>query len=159
MTLTCTRGMQLSCFVMMVVFLSIAGLAQTKPLDADEMAIRDYVLTMDKVKAYAAVAQKAGATAQADPALAAEMKKVEAADVSNTQKVAMMEKSPHVAAFFKSAGITPHDFVFTPMTILTASLGIAAQDAKKQPPSYITPANMKFVRDHREELEKLSLSQ
>jgi hypothetical protein len=71
----------------------------------------------------------------------------------------MMEKSPHVAAFFKSSGMTPHDFVFTPMTILTAGLGIAAQDAKRQPPNYITPANMKFVRDHKAELEKLNLGQ
>jgi hypothetical protein len=159
MALTGNLRTRISGLVLMGIFLGSAALAQTKAMDADETTIHDYVLTMDKVKAYAAFAQKAQAAAQADPALAAAMQKVNAADVSNTQKVAMMEKSPQVAAFFKASGITPHDFVFTPMTILTAGLGIAARDAKRQPPSYITAANMKFVRDHKAELDKLNLGQ
>ncbi len=159
MTLIKNRRMQVSSLTMLVVFLVSAGLAQTtKPgTNPDEAVIHDYILTMAKVNAYATFAQSAAAAAQADPAMAAEMSKVSAADVSNVQKVAMMEKSPHVAAYFKSKGMTPRDFVFTPMTALTAALGVAAEDAKKQPPSYINPANIKFVREHRAELEKMNL--
>jgi hypothetical protein len=68
-----------------------------------------------------------------------------------------MEKSAKIAAFLKSNGMTARDFVFIPMTAFTAAMAIAAEDAKKQPPAFINPANIKFVRDHKDELEKLNL--
>ena len=123
----------------------------------DEPAIHDYVLTMDKIKKYAEVSKKLEAASKSDPALAAEMKKIEDADVYNVDKAAMIEKSPRVATALTSNGITARDFVLTPMTAFTAAIGIAAEDAKKQPPAYINPVNIKFVRAHKDELEKLNL--
>src|ERR1700730_1409238 len=123
----------------------------------DEPAIHDYVLTMDKIKKYADVARRLEAAAKSDPALAAEMKKIEEADVYNVDKAAMIEKSPRGAAALTRNGISPRDFVLTPMTAFTAAIGIAAEDAKKQPPAYINPTNIKFVRDHKDQLEKLNL--
>ena len=123
----------------------------------DEPAIHDYVLTMDKIKKYSEVSKKLEAAAKSDPAMAAEMKKIEDADVYNVDKAAMMEKSPRIAAALMSNGITARDFVLTPMTAFTAAIGIAAEDAKKQPPAYINPVNIKFVREHKDELEKLNL--
>jgi hypothetical protein len=162
MSSTNSWGMRISSLSILVVLWSHAGLAQTKPAakggaSADELVIHDYILTMDKIKAYSAFSQKAQSAAQADPALAAEMQKISEADVSNVDKVAMIEKAPHVSAYFKNNGMTPKDFVFTPMTALTAALAMAAEDAKKQPPNYINPVNIKFVRDHKAELEKMSL--
>ena len=123
----------------------------------DEPAIHDYVLTMDKIKKYAEVAKRLEAAAKSDPAMAAEMKKIEEADVYNVDKAAMMEKSPQLAAALSRHDITARDFVLTPLTAFTAAIGIAAEDAKKEPPAYINPTNIKFVRDHKEELEKLNL--
>jgi hypothetical protein len=123
----------------------------------DEPAIHDYVLSMDKIKKYAEVSKKLEAAAKSDPAMAAEMKKIEDADLYNVDKAAMMEKSPRLAAALMSNGITARDFVFTPLTTFTATIGIAAEDAKKQPPAYINPVNIKFVRAHKDELEKLNL--
>ncbi len=141
--------------------LSCLAMAQATPSkkgpNPDEPIIRQYVLTMENVRKYAEVAKKGEAAAKSDPAMAAEMKKVEDADVYNVQKAEMMEKSPHVAAFLKSNGMTARDFVFVPMTAFTAALAIAAEDAKKQPPAFVNPANIKFVRDHKGELEKLNL--
>jgi len=112
---------------------------------------------MDEIKKYAEVSKKLEAAAKSDPVMAAEMKKIEDADVYNVDKAAMMEKSPHVAAALKSNNITARDFVLTPMTAFTAAIGIAAEDAKKEPPAFINPENIKFVREHKAELEKLDL--
>lgn len=144
----------------MIVLLSL-GLAQAKHAkdapNPDEPIIHDYVLTMDKVYKYADVSKKGEAAAKSDPALAAEMKRIGDMNGYNVEKADMMEKSPHIAAFLKSNGMTARDFVFIPMTAFTAALGIAAEDAKKQPPAFINAANINFVRDHKDELEKLSL--
>ena len=123
----------------------------------DEPAIHDYVLTMDKIKKYAEASKRLEAAAKSDPAMAVEMKKIEDADVYSVDKAAMMEKSPHVAAALKSNNITARDFVLTPMTAFTAAIGIAAEDAKKEPPAFINPENIKFMREHKAELEKLDL--
>jgi hypothetical protein len=112
---------------------------------------------MDKVQKYADVAKKGEAAAQGDAALAAEMKKVQDTDVTNLEKAAMMEKSPKIAAFLKSNNYTARDFVLTPMTVLTASMAVAAEDQKGKAPAFVNPANIKFVRDHRAELEKMNL--
>jgi len=96
----------------------------------DEPIIHDYILTMDKVHRYAEVSRKGAEAAKSDPALAAEMKKVGDMDGYNVQKADMMEKSPHIAAFLKSNGMTARDFVFIPMTAFTAVMAIAVEDAK-----------------------------
>ena len=144
-----------------MVVLSSLALAQAKHAkdapNPDDPIIHDYILTMDLVHQYADVSKKIEVAAKSDPALAAEMKKVEDMNGYNVQKAEAIEKSPKIAAFLKSNGITAHDFVFTPITAFTAAMAIAAEDAKKQPPAFINPANIKFVRDHKDELEKLNL--
>lgn len=135
--------------------------AQTRPAKSepnpDEPIIRNYILTMDNVRKYADVAKMGEAAAKKDPALAAEMKKVGDMNGYNVQKAEMMDKSPRIAAFLKSNGMTARDFVFIPMTAFTAALGMAAEDSKKPPPAFINPVNIKFVRDHKQELDKLNL--
>ena len=88
----------------------------------------------------------------------AEMKKVEDTDVYLMEKAALMEKSPHIAAFLKANGITAREFVLIPMTVATAGMANAAQDLKGKPPAFVNPANMQFARDHKADLEKLELS-
>ncbi len=162
LTLTMNWRMKIATVVMALVFLASAAFAQAKhaakEADPDEPVIHDYILTMDKVRKYAEVARKIEAASKADPALAAEMQKVTDTDVYNVQKAALAEKSPHLAAFFKSNGITARDFVFTPMTAFTAALAIVAEDAKGKPPAFVNPVNIKFVREHKGELEKLNLA-
>jgi hypothetical protein len=123
----------------------------------DEAAIHDYILSMEKVNTYAAVGKKLQSAASADPAMAAEMKKVEDADVPNVEKASLIEKSLHTAAFLKANGMTARDFVLIPMTVITAGIALSAQDAKGKPPAFVNPANIQFVRDHKSELEKLQL--
>jgi hypothetical protein len=129
----------------------------TNAPNPDEAAIHDYILSMEKVSNYATVGKKLQSAASADPVMAAEMKKVEDTDVSNVEKAALIEKSPHTAAFLKANGMTARDFVMIPMTVITAGIGLSAQDAKGKSPAFVNPANIQFVRDHKSELEKLQL--
>src|SRR6202165_3453949 len=120
-----------SCPTAVLLTLSSLTLAQgaghpDKGPNPDEPAIHDYVLTLDKIKKYADVAKRLEAAAKSDTAIAAEMKKIEDADVYNVDKVAMMEKSPRVAAALKSNDIAARDFVLTPMTAFTGAIGTAA---------------------------------
>ena len=141
-------------------FASLSFAQAKRPANAatpDEAAVHDYTLSMEKVNSYAAVGKKLQEAAGGDPVMAAEMKKVEDTDVSNIEKAALIEKSPHTAAFLKANGMTARDFVLIPMTVLTAGIAVSAQDAKGKPPAFVNPANIQFVRDHRSELEKLQL--
>lgn len=132
--------------------------AVAKGPNPDEPAIHDFILTMDKVNKYAALSKKMQAAAGSDPVMMAEMKKVEDTDVYLMEKAALMEKSPHIAAFLKANGITAREFVLIPMTVATAGMANAAQDLKGKPPAFVNPANMQFARDHKADLEKLELS-
>jgi len=93
------RMQRWSCVTAVLVTLSSLTLAQgaghpDKGPNPDEPAIHDYVLTMDKIKKYADVAKRLEAAAKSDLATAAEMKKIEDADVYNVDKAAMMENHP-----------------------------------------------------------------
>lgn len=124
----------------------------------DEPAIHGYVLTMDAVRKYAEVGKQLGVAAQTDTALAAEMKTIGETDAYNIDKAALMEKAPRTASFLRSHGMTAREFVLIPMTVVTASVAMAAEDMKGKPPAFVNPANIKFVREHRAEIEKLNLT-
>jgi hypothetical protein len=125
-----------------------------KVLRGDEQAIHDYVLTMDKVSKYVGVANKLVAETKTDPVLAEEVKKIGDAKVPNLEKVLIAQQSPHVSAFLKSNGITERDFVMTPLTLFSAQAAIEDQMNHKPVPDFINPENLKFVRDHKSELER-----
>ncbi|MGH9408472.1 MAG: hypothetical protein ACRD1V_03375 [Vicinamibacterales bacterium] len=128
-------------------------------MDPDEAAMHEFVLTADKCERYAAAAKKIEAfqTSPPDPATAGEMQKVQEANVYNVQKAEMMEKSPHLAALFKTLNITPREFVLVPLTIMSAGVAAEypAQAAAKL--SYVTPAQIQFLKDHQADLEKWGL--
>jgi hypothetical protein len=125
--------------------------------DPDEPVIHDFILTMAKVEKFSEVAKKMNETGNSDPVTVAEMKKISESDTFNVNKAAMLEKSPHLAAFLKANGTTPKEFIFTPMTVVTAALATAAQDMKARAPDFVNPANIQFVRNHKAELENYTL--
>lgn len=125
--------------------------------DPDEPVIHDFLLTMAKVQKFSEVAKKMNESGNGDPVMVAEMKKISESDTFNVNKAAMLEKSPHLSAFLKANGMTAKEFIFTPMTVLTAALATAAQDMKAQAPDFVNPTNIQFVRDHKADLEKYNL--
>jgi hypothetical protein len=145
---------------LLLILTSMFLFAQTKKDDGpnpDEPAIHDYVLTMPKIQKYSETVKKLNDAGKTDPVMVAEMKKISDFDGYNVQKAAMIDKSPHLSAFLKANGLTGRDFVMTPMVGLTAALAVAAQDLKADPPAFVNPANIQFVREHKAELEKYNL--
>ena len=128
-------------------------------LVGDEQSIHDYILTMDKVQKYMDVATRMIAASKSDATLAAEIKKIASADSSNLGKVALADRSPHVASFLKTNNTTARDFVMTPLTLFSALDAVTAEEKKSKPSPFVNPVNIKFVRDHRTEIEKYQKQQ
>jgi len=148
---------------LLIVTLSAIAGAQKKaesPAElADEAAIRDYVLTMPKIEAYAA-AQKEYEAGAKDPALAAEGKRLEADEkASMLEKVKMIETScPHMNAWILQHGMTPREFLLTPMTLMTVGIADYAKQKGGKVPDFISAANLQFYEQHKADIQKLGLS-
>lgn len=127
-------------------------------LSGDEQAIHDYVLTMDRVQRYMDVATKLIAATRNDAALDVEVKKIAGADASNLEKVAIADRSPHIALFLKNNDTTPRDFVMTPLTLFSAMEAVVAKGKKSKASPFVNAVNIKFVLDHGAELEKYKQS-
>ncbi|HEX9366854.1 MAG TPA: hypothetical protein VF921_09510 [Vicinamibacterales bacterium] len=153
----CWRLVRVLPMLLVAAGVSIHGSAQAKPtggLDPDETAMRDYVLTVDKAQRYMDVARKMEGAGQQDPALAAEMKRVQDTDVYNVEKAGLVEKSPHLAAFFKTVNFSPRDFVLVPLAIGTAAAAASMPDNGGPAFAYVNRANIQFVKDHKDDLKK-----
>lgn len=128
--------------------------------DPDEQAIHNYLLNLDKVQKYAEASKKLREVAAKDPAIAAEMEKItDAEDSTDRQKIGMIAASPHVYVMLRSAGLSARDFVMLPMTIMTAGFALSTQQQGGPAPPFVNPANIKFIRDHKEDLQKAGFVQ
>lgn len=129
------------------------------PAPEDTAAIHDYVLSMARVKAFAAAYADYDKNKDSkDPALAAESKKLEAADVSMIKKAQMIETScPLMNAWIKSHGMTAREFMVLPMTLITAGIAQVAIDQGGKPPAWVNPANIQFLKEHKAELDQLGV--
>jgi len=124
----------------------------------DEPVIHDYILTMDRVQLYAAAVREIEAGAQ-DPAVVAEGKKVQNYNGSSVAKARMIETScPHLNAWIQAHGMTAQEFEILPMTLITAGMASYAVDKGGKAPAYVNPANVQFVKDHKDELDKMGIS-
>jgi hypothetical protein len=135
-------------------------LAQKKAAkpNPDEPVIHDYILTMDRVQLYAAAVKEIEAGAQ-DPAVEAEGKKVQNYNGSNVAKARMIEtRYPHLNAWIQAHGMTAEEFEILPMTLISAGMASYAVDKGGKAPAYVNPANVQFVKEHRDELEKMGIS-
>jgi hypothetical protein len=145
--------------IVAVAGLRLQAVPQTKTAkapDPDEAAMHDYVLTVEKAAKYADVMKRFQQMGP-DPGSASEMQKVQAANVYNVEKAAMMEKSPQIAALFKKLEFTPRDFVLLPLTVQTASFAASMPNNGGPKFAYVSPANIQFVKAHKDDLEKWGL--
>ncbi len=141
-------------------FISATAYAQKSGTDTrDEAAIHDYVLTMSRVQAYAAAYQDYETNGSKDTSIADECKgKLDDDKMALVDKVKLVESScPRLNAWIKQHGLTAQEFMFIPMTLITAGFAQVAVDAGGKPPAFINPANLQFVKEHKAELEKLHI--
>ncbi len=101
-------------FACVAILVAMSGAARAQGLTpADNKALYDYVLSMDKVKAMQAAMDDYHAAAAKDPSLEAQTK-----DVADGQSIAQMEalfaRSPKLMAIYSRHGITSADAVLMP---------------------------------------------
>jgi hypothetical protein len=141
-------------------FANVPVMAQKKgeKPNPDEPVIHDYILKMDRVQLYATAVKEIEAGAK-DPAVEAEGKKVQDYNGYNVEKAKMIETScPHLNAWIVAHGMTAQEFVILPMTLITAGMASYAVDKGGKAPAFVNPANVQFVKDHKDELEKMGIS-
>ena len=119
--------------------------------DADDLAIRNYVLTVDKVTRYAAANAAYMKALESDPSLAAEQEAAEQEPGDTIADLrAIMLRHPKLLAFFRQQGLTPDDTILLPLAIVNAAIvaetGTALVD--------VNPAHVAFVKQNKALIEK-----
>ena len=121
----------------------------------DDADVKNYRLTMDKVNRFYD-AFREGTIAAGNRAQSDTMSDVESID----QIVKEIEREPKLGAAIRRAGLSPREFVVAQFALMTA--GMAAEVLKMQPTANvdslareleIPAANIRFVREHRAEIE------
>lgn len=133
--------------------------AETKPLSADDQALRAYRLTLDNVEkmndALVAVAT------QNDPALRAELEKnsslMTKGSLSDVER-RMTTDMPRFTAALRQHGLTPRDYALTTLVLFQSAFIAATQKsgALKQLPDNANPANVDFVTKNEAALKAIT---
>lgn len=132
--------------------------------DADERELREYRLTMEDVRRYAAVSTKLaalrGATGKGDDA----SEKHESADANATfDDMAMaVEREPGAREAIESAGLGVRQYVMIAWALGQARFADEAVRQGADPgalaaEAHINPENLQFVRQHRAEIDRLHI--
>ena len=138
----------------LAVLLSVSAAAPSYAADAQELAIKSYTLTADKVARYFAGAQALTEALKADPALKAEE---EAAsnepDDTLAQMRATIAKHPKLYAYFQRQGLSVDDSILLPLALLGAVFAVESG----MPDAFadtVSPAQMNFVRQNKDLVTK-----
>jgi hypothetical protein len=139
------------------VFILAAGAAQADDLSpADNKAMHDYTLSMDKVKAMQAAMDDYKAAVAKDPKLASESKDVDNDSKSIAQMEARFQSNPKLMTIYSRHGITAADAVLMPLTLMSASVAAQYPSAAAKLSAQTSQQQIDFVKTHGADLKKMS---
>ncbi|HEX6598528.1 MAG TPA: hypothetical protein VF034_04340 [Gemmatimonadaceae bacterium] len=132
--------------------------AQQQKMTEDDAILRNYVLTMPKVEAWANATLEYTAAIKAKPL--DERKKMEvekdAQDAETlTQTAAALERIPEVRRAFRKAGMTTKEALTISLVLFQSVMydQMSAQYPDAKIPYNMNPANLAFVRKNKAQLE------
>lgn len=137
-------------------------------MTADDIALRNYTLTMDKLEKLRDAMLNMKAYIMAHPEDSTKWDdQASHDDESLLQTADRMDKIPPMKAAFRKAGITSRDYMLGSMAYFQAAMLAGVQDAQEQAgkktaikiPYNMNPANLEFVRKHKAEIEALKLGE
>jgi hypothetical protein len=143
--------------------LAIAAFVAAPPshaqkLTEDDALLRNYVLTMPKIEAWASATLDYTAAIKAKPL--AERKKLEVEKdaeeaESLTQTAAALERIPEVRRAFRKAGLTTREGLLISLVLFQSMMydQLAAGNPEAKIPYNMNPANLTFVRKNKAQLE------
>jgi hypothetical protein len=142
----------------LVVSLSPALGPQNAKTDPDLKALASYTLTMDTLNKVERVYRDLAAAVKADPTLESKMDAMSDADDSHDSLADMARKFqaiPPLDAALRKEGMTAREYAIFNMALLQAGMAAGAQKMGAKLPDSVNPANVKFVKDHEADLQKL----
>lgn len=139
---------------------AVAPMARAQKLTPDEVVLRNYVLTMPKVEAWATASIDFANAFKAMPASEKAARKAEMeSQVQETETIAgmaaSMERVPEIRRAFRKAGLTTREGVTLSLVLMQAVMfdQIAATNPDAKVPYNMNPTNVAFVRKNKAELE------
>jgi len=145
-----------------LVAMSVAPAAHAQTLTPDEVILRNYVLTMPKVEAWATANLEFANAFKAMPASEKARRKAEMeAKAQESEKetiagmAASMERVPEIRRAFRKAGLTTREGVTLSLVLMQAMMyqQIAATNPDAKVPYNMNPANLAFVQKNKAQLE------
>lgn len=135
-----------------------AAHAQKQKMTADDLLLRNYVLTMPKIEAWASATLDYTAAIKAKPL--AERQKMEVEKDAQDEETlaetaAALERVPEIRRAFRKAGMTTKEGLLISLVLFQSVMydQMAAQYPGAEMPYNMNPANLTFVRKNKAQLE------
>jgi hypothetical protein len=146
---------KLVCAVLLVVA-SGAAQASGDLSPADNKALHDYTLSMDKVKAMQAAMDDYKAAVAKDPSLKDQTKDIGNEAQSIAQMEARFQANTRLMTIYSRRGITAADAVLMPLTLMSASVAAQYPAAAAKLTAQTSLQQIDFVKVHSAELKKMA---
>ena len=142
--------------------LALQAQGKTQKVTADDIALRQYTLSMVNMTKLRNAMLEMQAYVKAHPN---ETDKWDTGDDDSKtldQKIAQIGAIPPVRSVLAKVGLTPRDYIMTSLTYLQAAMLVGMHDAyaKGKPiqvPYNMNPANVAFIQQHAAEIKALEL--
>jgi hypothetical protein len=152
----------LACLSVLFATLSVGLRAQptiASEIDRDKTELRQYRLTMPKIRQMAAAMLAFAKEVEQDPALAKKLQDTEEPEPKTlSELVARIEKEPRLAAAIKNAGLTSREYSTVMLCYFPAmsAHGLKKQGAIKELPKDILPENLALIEANEAELTRIN---
>jgi hypothetical protein len=125
-----------------------AGLAQSGAQDA---ALKNYKLSMEKIKAYDSATGKLQAALASDPALQASMME----SLKKGGMLAAIENNPKLMAVMKASGLSAQEFLVIPSCVQITASVYNSQAQGSVMGAMASPENIAFYVQNKAEIDRL----
>jgi hypothetical protein len=149
----------LLCLTIVTALLPARLSAQTiaQEIELEQAELRQYRLTMPKIRQMAAATLAFAKDVESDPALAKKLKEsTEPEPRTLVEFVSRIDKEPKLAAAVKAAGLTSREYATLTLCYYPAFMAYGAKKEGKGVPKDILPDNLKLIEANEAELTRLN---
>lgn len=118
---------------------------------ADAKALRDYSLSMDKIKAMQGAMDDMKQLEKSDPAYARMKDDDDAKTLS--EAMARFNADPKLVAVLRKHGLSPADVVLMPLVIMSAGVAVEYHGSAAKLSDQTSPAQIAFFKQHEKEIK------
>lgn len=132
------------------------ALAAHSPPDPGAHIMKDYVLTMPKLKAYETAYEALVTAAKADPSLKADVAAASNEhDPTIADTIAKMDHHPRVYAFFQRQGLSKPEAALIPLIVMDACMAVQYPQMLHTMGDMVGPAQVDFCKANAAQIKAL----